>query len=301
MAQRASVAITNSEHRIGLGDWMSRVADLVGKVGHGWDPDDVHDLRTAIRRCRAMADALSEVNPDAGWRKLKKSTRKLFRALGELRDSHVKLETLKELFAASDPVRKLVARTIQGKMALQQKDSERALKDFTVKDWRKLSKKLSGKAQFFPLESVVFQRLALSQLNQAVALYEFARKRRSRVAWHRLRIGLKQFRYTLENFAPARGSAWLGDLKRMQDHLGEIHDLDVLRREVLRHKAKLTPAQVEHALDSMQIRRKKILDEFLSRVQGSPSIWQTWRAGFRSVPTLQLAPEPSPLLAHSAS
>ena len=61
--------------RIGLDDWMSRVAELAGKVQDGWDVDDIHDLRTAMRRCRSMAESLSEVNPDPGWRKLKKTTR----------------------------------------------------------------------------------------------------------------------------------------------------------------------------------------------------------------------------------
>ena len=38
---------------------MERVLERAGKVPPDWDADDVHDLRTALRRCRAMADALS--------------------------------------------------------------------------------------------------------------------------------------------------------------------------------------------------------------------------------------------------
>ena len=75
----------------------------------------------------------------------------------------------------------------------------------------------------------MFQRLALTRLNEALELYERARKGRSRIAWHRLRIGLKGFRYTLENFMPQRYQPWSEDLKRVQDLLGEVHDLDVLR------------------------------------------------------------------------
>ena len=40
----------------------------------------------------------------------------------------------------------------------------------------------------FPVGSVVFQRQALMKLNDAVALYHQARKRKSGVAWHRVRI-----------------------------------------------------------------------------------------------------------------
>jgi CHAD domain-containing protein len=280
---------------------MARVAELADKARNGWHSDDIHDLRTAIRRCRTMADALSEVNPDPGWRKLKKSTRKLFRALGELRDTQIKLEWLKKLGPASDPLRKVVAPALEQRIFLQKKVCDGALAKFDPKDWRKLSKKLSGRAQFFPAESVVYQRLALTRLNEASALYEIARKGRSRIAWHRVRIALKHFRYTLENFVPRRGEPWVNSLKAMQDLLGEVHDLDVLRREIWRHKTKLEPAIIERWLEAMQQRRKRRLAEFTAMVAGNPPVWQTWRAEFRSVPTLQLVPAIPERTAHSAS
>jgi CHAD domain-containing protein len=298
-----SIHIRDSEppKRIGLDDWMARAAELAEKVRHTWHADDVHDLRTALRRCRTMAEALSEVNPDPGWRKLKKSTRRLFRAMGELRDIQVKLEWIKKIGAASDPVRKHLNQALETRLALQRHLCEKALAKFDLKSWRKLSKKLSGKAQFFPLESVVFQRLALARLNQAVTLHELARKRRSRIAWHRLRIGLKQFRYTLENFAPERGQSWIADLKRVQDMLGEVHDLDVLRREMWRHKATLESKQIERWIELVEQRRKRRLADFASCVTQDPPLWQAWRAVFRSVPTLQLVPVPVASPVHSAS
>lgn len=302
MAHNIHLRDSEPPPRVGLEDWMARVAELADKVRHGWHADDIHDLRTAMRRCRAMAEALSEVNPDPGWRKIKKSTRRLFRALGELRDTQMKLQWLKKLGPASDPLRHHVAPILEQRIASQKKTCDQALAKFDPKDWRKLSKKLSGKAQFFPPESVVYQRLALTRLNEAAALYEFARKGRSRIAWHRLRIGLKHFRYTLENFAPHLGEPWLDSLKRMQDLLGEVHDLDVLRREIWRHKTKLGPALIERWLESMGQRRKRRLHEFATMAWGNPSAWQTWRAGFHSVPTLQLVPAVAPAYpVHSAS
>jgi CHAD domain-containing protein len=301
MAHSIHIRDNEPPKRVGLDDWMARAAELAEKVRHTWQADDVHDLRTALRRCRTMAEGLSEVNPDPGWRKLKKSTRRLFRALGDLRDIQVKLEWTRKLSAASDPVRKRLHQALEQRLAAQQEFCEKALAKFDMKDWRKLSKKLSAKAQFFPLESVVFQRLALARLNQAAALNEFARKGRSRIAWHRLRIGLKHFRYILENFAPERGQPWMADLKRMQDLLGEVHDLDVLRRETWRHKKALDSAQIERWLELMERRRKRRLAEFVSCVAGNPPLWQVWRDGFRSVPTLQLVPATNSSSAQSAS
>jgi len=301
MAHNIHLRASEPPKRVGLDDWMARVAELADQARHGWHSDDIHDLRTAIRRCRTMAEALSEVNPDPGWRRLKKSTRKLFRALGELRDTQIKLEWLKKLGPASDPLRKIVAAALEQRIFMQKKICDGALAKFHPKDWRKLSKKVSGKAQFFPVESVVYQRLALARLNEAGALYEIARKARSRIAWHRTRMALKHFRYTLENFAPHRGEPWIDPLKRMQDLLGEVHDLDVLRREIWRHKAKLEPALIARWLQEMEQRRKSHLGELMSMVGGHPPVWQAWRAGFRSVPTLQLVPAAPTRTAHSAS
>jgi len=64
MAHSLHIRETEPPKRIGLDDWMSRVAELAPKVHDGWDADDIHDLRTAIRRCRTMAEGLSAVNPD---------------------------------------------------------------------------------------------------------------------------------------------------------------------------------------------------------------------------------------------
>ena len=91
---------------------MNRVLELADAVQEGWKAKDVHDLRVALRRCRTMADALSEVNPDRGWRKLKKDSRELFRALGALRDTQVEQEWLKKLSAGDDPLRKYVLKTL---------------------------------------------------------------------------------------------------------------------------------------------------------------------------------------------
>lgn len=304
---------------------MNRVLELADAVQEGWKAKDVHDLRVALRRCRTMADALSEVNPDRGWRKLKKDSRELFRALGALRDTQVEQDWLKKLCAGDDPVRKYLLKVLAQAQTKQQKDAENALENFDRKNWRKWSQKLGDKAQFFPLESVVFQRLALTRLNEAVELYQRARKGRSRVAWHRLRIGLKGFRYTLENFMPQRYEPWSKNLKRIQDLLGEVHDMDVLRSEIRRQRAKLPEAQVLQWYQKIEEARKTRLDEFRSIIGGNgsgatngsgshsgtaggpsanhsrESLWQVWRAGFQNVHIVQSSEPADALRLQSAS
>src|SRR6185437_6011275 len=99
----------------GIEVWMERAAERAKRVDSRWRVDDVHDLRVAIRRCRTMADALREVNPNAGWRRLKKSSRDLFHALGDLRDVQVERAWVKQLSEGGDPVRKRMLRPLARK------------------------------------------------------------------------------------------------------------------------------------------------------------------------------------------
>jgi CHAD domain-containing protein len=257
---------------------MNRVPELADKVQDDWNADNVHDLRVALRRCRTMADALNQVNPVPGWKKLKKVTRDLFQALGELRDTQVTKQWVKKIGTAKDPVRGRMLRVLGGQEQEQRKKAEKALYQFDRKSWKKWSRKFPAKAEFFPVESVVFQRLALAELNEAVNLYHRARKLRSAAAWHRLRIGLKEFRYILENFLPQRYAQWSKELKGMQDMLGEVHDLDVLRLRI-RKQAGLNPEIVAKWMEEIEKARKARLEEFRAKTSNKDSSWVVWHKG----------------------
>jgi CHAD domain-containing protein len=84
---------------------MERALKELEKVRTSPEPDAVHDLRVALRRCRSVAAVLEEVDPDRSWREMGKLGRKLFRQLGELRDVQVLEDWTKKLGAESDPVR----------------------------------------------------------------------------------------------------------------------------------------------------------------------------------------------------
>lgn len=258
---------------------MNRVSEMADKVQDDWDADNVHDLRVALRRCRAMADALSEVNPTPGWKKLKKVTRDLFQALGELRDTQVAKQWVRKFGTAKDPVRGRMLKVLSQQEIGQKKKAEKALRQFDRKSWKKWSRKFPAKADFFPVESVVFQRLALAQLNEAVNLYHQARKLRSGAAWHRLRIGLKGFRYILENFLPQRYAQWSKELKGMQDMLGEVHDLDVLRLQIRKQATGLSPEIVAKWVEEIEKERKIRLEEFRDKTANKDSSWVVWHKG----------------------
>ena len=277
---------------IGLGVWMERALDRAKKIEPRWKPGDIHALRVAFRRSRTMAEALSEVNPAPEWRKIKKSSRNLFHALGALRDTQVARIRVRKLGAANDPVRSQLLQVLSLREKKQRKLAHKALQNFDRKHWRKLRRKLEPKAAFFPLESVVFQRIASARLAQAFELYQQARRRRSTLAWHHARIGIKHFRYVVENFLPQRYAQWERDLKQFQDLLGEIHDLDMLRALLRGQRKNLDAAKVSEWVAKIDRERKQRLKEFQQRSLAANSPWEIWREGFNTGRVLLPAPLP---------
>src|SRR5215471_11007977 len=92
------------EHR-DLSFWMDQVLNELESVRSSASMDAVHDLRVAIRRCRSVAAAIEEIDPDPAWPAMRKAARKLFRALGALRDAQVMNEWVKKLAPETDAVR----------------------------------------------------------------------------------------------------------------------------------------------------------------------------------------------------
>src|SRR4029077_5462819 len=115
MAQTIPLPAPAADRHDGLERWMDRVLKRAQKIRKTWEADDIHDLRVAVRRCRTMADALTETNPSPGWNKLKKQSKKLFHALGEVRDAQVEQEWVKKLSAAEDSSRVRVLKILRSR------------------------------------------------------------------------------------------------------------------------------------------------------------------------------------------
>jgi HD superfamily phosphodiesterase len=125
----------------------------------------------------------------------------------------------------------------------------------------------------------VFKHLALERWTTARELHIRAMRNRSQVALHTLRIGIKRFRYIVENFLPEEHKAWSDDLKHMQDLLGEVHDLDVLWATA--NSCHVFPSEASRKAWHAKIveERTKRVDEYRARTTGTESLWNVWRAG----------------------
>jgi CHAD domain-containing protein len=310
--------------KLGLRAWMERVLLECDRAAAGLDLDPVHDLRVALRRCRSLADGLMAIDPDSSWKAMKKAGRKLFQALGELRDMQVMEEWIEKLsgteptsdrasldsaagslslnglstdrlssgdLSLRDPVVVKLLDYLHGREAECKQRAFKDLNQFDRKQWRQWSRTLPQRASRVRPGSVVYLHLALEKWTAAYELHKHALRTRSQVSWHALRIGIKRFRYTVENFLPRQHAIWGDDLKELQDLLGEVHDLDVLWTTAV--------AAEVNAFSDMESRKRwrerlsaerdKRIARYRAKMVGKDSLWRVWRVELPSGPQLRSA------------
>jgi CHAD domain-containing protein/HD superfamily phosphodiesterase len=289
MASRTQIVNARKQQRSGLAHFMARVLKECNRAAKKFDPDSVHDLRVALRRCRTMADALANFDPEKSFRAMKKASRRTFRSLGQLRDAQVMREWIKKLAPAGDPLASRLLESLAQSEATAKAEAAAALSEFNARKWRRWMRDLAERSRRIPADSLVFQHLALERCLEAREAHRFAIHSRSRVSWHRVRIALKHFRYTVENFLPLRHEEWITDLKILQDLLGEIHDLDVMRTEFRRIAGGVESSELEQWLARIEAMRAERLAAYHAKTSGKNSLWRIWFAGLPAGPRLEEA------------
>jgi CHAD domain-containing protein/HD superfamily phosphodiesterase len=262
----------------GLAYWMAQVLEECNHAAADFSADPVHDLRVALRRCRSIADGLMSIDPDPSWKEMKKAGRQLFRQLGELRDTQVMEEWVHRLATPGDSSASAMLRFLASQESGQKHKAAEALQEFDRKQWTKWATSLPRRAARIRNASVIFKHLALERWTAARRLHGRAVRARSSTPWHNLRIGLKRFRYIVENFLPEHHEAWIDDLKKLQDLLGEIHDLDVLWATALEMEAFPDAPTRDHWHAIIQKEREERIERYRQKMTGENSPWQAWRA-----------------------
>ena len=256
---------------------MERVLKELGEVRSAPEADAVHDLRVALRRCRSLAAVMEEVDPDPAWPEMRKIGRKLFKQLGELRDTQVLEEWAGKLGAEGAAVRQRLTAHLEKLEAEEKEAALRAAGKFDAKRWKSYERVLGHRARVVAPNSPAAKSLALERLLAARELHLRALRTEKTEPWHELRIGVKRFRYTVEALLPELYESWGEDLKRVQDLLGEVHDLDVLTETI----ARVAGDEPEEAravwMERIAAERERRLEEYRELTMGERRLWQYWK------------------------
>ncbi len=288
MATGSVIPGSQGEQR-GLTYWMERVLKELEEVRSAPEEDAVHDLRVALRRCRSLAAVMEEVDPDPAWQEMRKIGRKLFRQLGELRDTQVLEELVGKLGSENDAVRERLLTQLRKNEAEEREAALRAAGKFDVKAWRSYERVLGHRARVVAPNSLAAKSLALERMLAAKEMHLRALRTEKPEPWHELRIGVKRFRYTVESLLPELYESWGEELKRVQDLLGEVHDLDVLAETIAR-VAGDEPEDVRvRWRERIAAERQLRLDEYRQLSMGERRLWQEWKDGLPQADRLEAA------------
>ena len=236
------------------------------------DADVVHDLRVALRRCRSLAQGLADVDVahrDA-WRHLARTARGLFDGLGHLRDAQVMCEWARLI---PDDHRAAVDARLNAPLPGLIEGARRALAAFDLGAWDRLTSTMPPLAERALRKRPLLLHLALARYDDARRLHVLAMRRRDAESLHRTRVGVKRLRYTLESLLPDVHEQISKPLKKMQETLGDLHDLDVLCA---------TLADVDGAaLDAARDKRAELLAHYKAMATGRGA----WTVVRRALPS----------------
>jgi hypothetical protein len=97
----------------------------------------------------------------------------------------------------------------------------------------------------------------------------------------------------IENFLPQLHQEWKAGLKIIQDLLGEIHDLDVVRGTVFSLSADAAPEALQRWEDVLRAERLGRIVRYAEMMSGEGSLWQIWRSALPQAKTLGKPPSRS--------
>lgn len=236
----------------------------------------LHDIRVASRRLRAALSVYAPGLDPTLAEPLVRAARRLTRALGPVRDLDVQLEAL-ALAEQSPGIKRLVG-TLQKTRRSERRKLVSALHRWDATAFESVL--THALAQPLPNTPLGQHQEAIGMCKaEVMALSESIHDPSKVEELHALRIAVKHLRYTVEIFAallPDEKRASRKPLAALQEHLGQIHDLDVLvplvaqaqRRE---KKRKKKDAGLE-ALQTQQIEtRQRLYTEFIG-------LWDTHQA-----------------------
>jgi CHAD domain-containing protein len=200
----------------------------------------VHQARVTSRRLREAVPVLATGLKGSKAGKATRKIRRLTRALGTVRELDVTLTLLEELAAAAE-VSRTAVEDVRSHV-VRERDARRAvmLKRLERVDADKLGRRLASvgaaleSATEEPWRRTLCSRLLRRSKRLSVAM-DAAGQMYSPERLHEVRIASKKLRYGLElafDSGVKQAGAHVRTIKRAQDLLGKLHDLQVLQTHI---------------------------------------------------------------------
>jgi CHAD domain-containing protein len=258
---------------------MDRVLEEQSNVGGALPAEPVHDLRISLRRCILIADVMMDLDLGCDWKAMRKSARRTFQRLGTLRDTQVLTEWIEKLGTPGESTTDVLLGELKKKHEQDRIDARAAVREFDRKEWRAWRRECAKHYRRVASDRAACESLVLEIWENVRELYRRAQRSRSHLAYHRLRVSLKKFRYAVENFLPSLYPAWSPDLKLLQDLLGEIHDLTVLDQLIVKSRNLFEETAFAAWRSKVESERSTRLQQYRAKMAEKLSPLRTWREG----------------------
>jgi CHAD domain-containing protein len=265
------------EEKVGLAYWADRVLEEHSNVGGALPAEPIHDLRISLRRCILIAEVMRDLDPACDWKAMRKSARRTFQRLGTLRDTQVLTEWIERLGAPGEASTDVLLETLKKKHEQDRINARAAIREFDRKAWRAWRREFAKHYRRVASDRAACESLLLEILENVHDLNRRAQRSRSLLAYHRLRVGLKKFRYAVENFLPSMYPGWEPELKLLQDLLGEIHDLTVLDQLIVKSRGLFDETVFAAWRAKVEEQRSARLKHYRAKVAGNTSPLRVWR------------------------
>jgi len=258
---------------------MDRVLEEYSNVGGTLPAKPIHDLRISLRRCTLIADVMKDLDPGADWKAMRKSARHAFQQIGGLRDTQVLAEWIEKLGVQGEASKDALLAVMKKKQEDGRSEIRASLRDFDGKEWRAWRREFAKRYRRVVSDRAACESVVLEIWEGVRDLNRRAQRSRSFRAYHHLRVGLKKFRYAVENFLPSMYQGWAPDLKLLQDLLGEIHDLTVLDQMIVKNRNLFEEPVLAAWREKVARERSTRLHEYRAKMAGRNSPLRIWREG----------------------
>lgn len=200
--------------------------------------ESLHDFRVALRRLRSWLRLLREPLAASRPRRAIRRLKRIARDSNAGRDAEVLLEWLRAVEPRIKASRRSAVRWMVQRFERQEREAEASLKGRMARDFDKAAARLRTRLETYTVEAHVHdgvraQSLTLllgtlvrdqvAELKRRIGLVRTEDDARE---VHAARIAGKRLRYLLEPVAPhvQGGEVLVGQLKALQDALGDLHD-----------------------------------------------------------------------------